>query len=277
MKGITQASSRQGEDNKGLGFGLPIADGEWRRSAEGGNSPHDKGLPEGVHYGVCREDTRSSHHYSPEHKPLNISAQKEALRKAFPGLNAKDVRVDYGPLLPGAEEQYAFPRWQAIASSYEGAMKELLVALHHDRGGLFYSYLTEYYGNNWLRLLPATVEFHERLAEEQSGNGILVVSAQLGLRHIGRPAVLPHGTLGSNEFYLDPFTFGAILLAHPVRFMRASDPWVACPGAQVNDPDSRAYFSRIAIFGYAGAQLLFGSRESTEVVPNCGAATAFLS
>ena len=90
----------------------------------------------------------------------------------------------------------------------------------------------------------------ERIIEVQTGGDILVIAAQLGLRHRGKSTCRARETFVVNEYGLGSLAGGAIALTHPERFVRREQLHEDLPGDEFAlGADGR--------FGYAPFFFLF--------------------
>jgi hypothetical protein len=161
------------------------------------------------------EEASSTRVYPPTYRVRPIEAQATELRKAFPMLGGCHERLARRPLPEGAEAWFAIPRWEALAPTYNGAVEKLLEVLAVKRK--FSNRIIGKLGDKFLRQSERSKLAEKILAEQQQGNDLLVVGAQMGLLHRGSSARRTRVALAGNEFSLGVFAFASILLTHPER------------------------------------------------------------
>jgi hypothetical protein len=174
------------------------------------------------------EEAGSNRVYPPTYRVWPVEAQVTELRKVFPGLGACMVRLGHKPLPEGAEDWFAIPRWQALAPTYNEAVEKVLEILSTRRR--FSNRLAERLGPTYLRQSERSKLAEKILAEQQTGNDILVFAAQAGLRHRGRSTRRARVSLVSNEFGLGVFAVGCMLLTHPERLSNGDTLMIDCGG-----------------------------------------------
>jgi len=120
-----------------------------------------------------------------------------------------------------------------LAPAYGAAVEKVLETLSrkrdfsNDREGKF--------GSAHLRQRVEAVEGFQELAHEQKGHDILIVAAQLGLRHSGRSVRRAREVFKHNEFGLGTFAAGCMLLVHPKRFVRRRKLNLDCSGDEFSE------------------------------------------
>ena len=191
----------------------------------------------------ANEEVKSTYAYPNGYAPKPVEAQVEVLRKICPKLNIGGWVAQFErAVTPGAEAHFVIVRWQVLAPSYgEGLEKELFPALHAQRNGAFYNYRNGELGPEQLRQHERTVRMLARLDADQPGD-VLVVPAQLGLRHRGRSVRRAREVFVVNEFGLGAFHVGCILLTHPEREVQWEQLHMDCPGDEFS-PKADGRFS----------------------------------
>jgi len=193
------------------------------------------------------EEVRSNRVYPPTYRVRPIEAQVMELRKLFPDLGACQEKLERLPLPAGAEEWFAIPRWQAVASTYNEAVElalELLVSRRR-----FENRIAGRLGEAYLRQTERSKLAERILAEQQAGCDILVVAAQAGMLHRGCSARRTRVTMARNEFGLGVFAFACMLLAHPERLSNCDTLMVDCGGDEYS-LHGDLVFDRVPLFDY---------------------------
>ncbi|MCD7805808.1 MAG: hypothetical protein LUH19_00525 [Lachnospiraceae bacterium] len=178
-------------------------------------------------------------HYYSRYEPLPVEEQVALLKEMIPELKKADLTLAAGQMPEGAEGYFAIPRWDALADTYENALQRMFDLLYQyrywdicegERKGKFFNYRAGRLSENYLRKNKRSQDMWRELCKEQPGCDILVVPAQFGLRHAGKTVRRVRETLAKNEFGLDTFAVGAMLLTHPRRVVEYDDLWMYCPG-----------------------------------------------
>jgi hypothetical protein len=152
------------------------------------------------------------------------------------------------PELPSkAEGLFAIPQWRIIAPSYNEAVQIVLTKLSQASDNRFRNWLRGKLGSKNLRQTTKTTEAFQRLADQQQDNNILIVAAQFGLWHRGRSVRRTHEIMTMNEFGLDTFSVGIMLLTHPERLDKLEYLAIDCAGDEYA-PEGNDVFSKILCF-----------------------------
>lgn len=190
------------------------------------------------------------------------------------------------PTLPeGAEGWFAIPSVDALAKKrflevtdpaemYCLAIQ--LVSALLDESRSFRGLLDEYVAPEYFRVHARTVRALDFVAKRQPGD-ILIIAAQLGLRHRGRSVRCAREAFAQNEFGLTTLIVGSIVLVHPERFSSTGGLCMDCSGDEFNDPDE-VRFSSVPNFGFdEGAGTIdFDTERFDEAGDFFGSATGFL-
>ncbi len=115
-----------------------------------------------------------------------------------------------------------------------------------------------------------------RLTEQQSGD-ILIIPAQFGLRHRGRSIRRAREMFGRNEFGLDSYMVGTMLLTHPERLQHRSDLNIDCAGDAYDPLDLLGREMCAPNFNIQNMDCLyFSARWIDEASPYNGSASGYL-
>jgi hypothetical protein len=140
----------------------------------------------------------------------------------------------------------------------------------------FYSYRQDATGSEYLRPHARTVEMFQTLADQQKNHDILVVAAQFGLRHKGRSVRRARELFQANEFGLDAFAVGCMLLTHPNREVQWDKQLhVHCAGGEYSRV-AGGEFTEAPIFYHLIGDVKFSSDEVAHATERYGSASAFL-
>lgn len=223
----------------------------------------------------ANEEVESTYGYLSGYKaPRPIAEQLAILRQYFPELGTCDESIATRDLPSGAEGYFAIPLWQKIAPTYGEAVQKVLDLIKTSRNGKFYNYREGRLGPKQLRLHARTTAKFEHLAEQQSGQDFLVLAAQFGLRHRGRSVRRAREVLITNEFGLDPFSVGIMILTHPERLQQLDDLWIDCAGAEFS-PDAGGDFSKAPFFSFGVGRVEFGTNDVGFPGGSYGSASGF--
>jgi hypothetical protein len=193
------------------------------------------------------EEAGSDRVYPPTYRVRPIETQTTELRKAFPGLGTCMEKLGHKPLPDGAEDWFAIPRWQALAPTYNEAVEMVLGLLATRRR--FSNRILGRLGPTYLRQSERSKLGEKILAEQQSGNDILVIAAQAGMRHRGRSARRARVSLASNEFGLGVFAISCLLLTHPERLSSGDTLMIDCGGDEYSVRGDLT-FDRVPLLDY---------------------------
>jgi len=193
------------------------------------------------------EEVGSNRVYPATYRVRPIEAQVTELKKAFPGLGSCHERLARRQLPEGAEQWFAIPRWQAIASTYNEAVEMVIEVLSSRRR--FSNRIMGKLGATYLRQAERSKLAENILADQQQGNDILVVGLQAGLLHRGSSARRTRISMAPNEFGLGVFAFACMLLTHPERLSTGDTLMVDCGGDEYSVRGDYT-FDRVPLFDY---------------------------
>lgn len=193
------------------------------------------------------EEVGSERRYPFTYRARPIEAQVTELRKVFPGLGSCPERLARRPLPEGAENWFAIPRWQALASTYNEAVEMVLGVIGSRRR--IANRIAGRLGPTYLRPIERSRLAEEILADQQPGSDILVVAAQSGMLHRGSSARRTRVAMAANEFALGVFAFACMLLTHPERLSSGDALMVDCAGDEYSVRGDYT-FDRVPLFDY---------------------------
>jgi hypothetical protein len=235
----------------------------------------------------ANEEVRSSYTYPKEYKgPKPIVDQIKAIAKIF-GLDPSHAVefVKNLPALPeGAEGWFAIPSVDALAKKHfpevtDPAQKYCqAVQLVHAKiaaSRSFYNYREGQITPAQLRVHARTAHALDLIAETQKGD-ILIVAAQLCMRHRGKSVRRAREVFVANEFGLGSLAVGSIVLTHPERLVRWEELDMDCSGDEFA-PGADGDFSDAPIFHFSGGKVKFYAHWYDNAIERCGSASAFLS
>lgn len=104
---------------------------------------------------------------------------------------------------------------------------------------------------------------------------IMIIAAQLGLRHRGRSVRRVSKLIKQNEFGLDSLAIGSIILCHPERFTCWEELDIDCAGDYFS-PDNDDKFSAVPCFCFRLHSLEYCTGPNSYVDMSFGSATAFI-
>lgn len=210
-----------------------------------------------------------------------ISDQIDVLRGHWPMLNP-DFTVRYARdilptlQLPGwVEGSFIVVRPGFFSNVYGEELEEVMLTLSRVRGGgKFHNYREGQLGGRFLRQHERSVAMWRKLGEMQKGD-ILLVPAQLGLRHRGRSVRRGQEVYVASEFGLGAFASGVALLTHPNRLQHYEDLLIDCAGDEYA-PEADDVFSCAPCWYFSDGGLKFDAHKVNDAYPRCGSASAFL-
>lgn len=234
------------------------------------------------------DEVHSNCEYPAEYKgPKPIEEQIIALAEIF-GLDPSHAfeYVKNLPKLPdGAEGWFAIPSVDALAAKHfpeviDPAAKHCrAVQLVHTKipdSRLFYDYRDGQITQEQLRVHSRTAHAMDFIAERQSGHEIMIVAAQLGMRHRGRSIRLARGVFVDSEFGLGSLAVCSIVLTHPNRLVHTDELHMDCPGDEFS---SRADddFSSAPWISFIRGQVVLGAYFVDRPRSYIGSVSGFLS
>ncbi|MCX6714569.1 MAG: hypothetical protein NTX72_02030 [Candidatus Uhrbacteria bacterium] len=193
------------------------------------------------------EEVPSSVGYPAGWKLKSLSEQVKILKRHFPLLDvshAEELAMAYqhnGALvLPdGMDGLVVIPKYMAVAKevgsadwpAYNRAMALLISVIKKTRTD-FVLY-ADGLGPNNERLSKSARRFYE--AQKDVPGDVLVIPVQTGLFHRGRSFRRARALFAPNEFDLDAFAIGCVILTHPERLRNADALWIDCAGTETQD------------------------------------------
>jgi len=218
----------------------------------------------------ANEEVRSSYTYPKEYKgPKPIVDQIKAITKIF-GLDPSQA-IEFAKNLPalpeGAEGWFAIPSVDALAKKHFPEVTDPVqkycqaVQLVHAKiaaSRSFYNYREGQITPAQLRVHARTAHALDLIAETQKGD-ILIVAAQLGMRHRGKSVRRAREVFVANEFGLGSLAVGSIVLTHPERLVRWEELDMDCAGDEFS-PEADGDFSEFPYFRFGGGEVKFGAR-----------------
>mgnify|MGYP001566204659 CR=1 FL=1 len=215
----------------------------------------------------ANEEVRSNYTYPKEYKgPKPIVDQVKAIAKIF-GLDSSQA-LEFAKNLPalpdGAEGWFAIPSVDALAKKHfpeatDPAQKYCqAVQLVHAKiaaSRSFYNYRERQITPAQLRVHARTAHALDLIAETQKGD-ILIVAAQLGMRHRGKSVRRAREVFVANEFGLGSLAVSSIVLTHPERLVRWEELDMDCSGDEFS-PEADGDFSKSPYFLFHDGKVKF--------------------
>ena len=227
------------------------------------------------------EEVRSSWTYSKEYKgPKPIGNQIKDLAKIF-DLNPA-AALEYAKNLPelpeGAEGWFAIPSVDALSRRYfpevTDPVKKYCRAIQKVAALQLSYYRNEDITPAHLRLSDHTTAALDQLAETQKGD-IMIIAAQLGMRHRGRSTRRAREVFVINEFGLGSLIVGSIILTHPERLIHFQQLNIDCPGDEFS-PNADGQFNQATYFASLGDWISLSTADSACAYDRFGSASGFL-
>jgi hypothetical protein len=186
------------------------------------------------------EQVESAYGYYSGFKEAHLlEEQIYRLRHLFPGIGTAHVsaflnEIEANPLPVWVEGFFAIPNWESNPSvfgqSYSEAVQKVLDVLADTLQGFFKNWRKGEINERCLRQSAYMRLALRRLIERQDNPSILIVPAQLGIRHRGFSSRKAAVKFANGEFALGSFAIGSILLTHPERLAHPKYLWIDCPG-----------------------------------------------
>lgn len=222
------------------------------------------------------EEVESMWTYPKEYNgPKPIEEQIKALATILAIDPAKAmVYVKALPELPaGAEGWFAIMTPPADPEKYCSAIQILhrKIAASHQ----FKNYCEGKIDTAYLKVHPCTAEKMRVIAEQQPG-GILIIAAQLGLRHRGRSSRRAREMFTVNEYGLGSVAGCSIVLTHPERFVYYEELDMDLPGDEFNNPVAEAQFDHTPCLSYSDGKVNFGTGYVGDPLHYYGSASGFV-
>jgi len=231
------------------------------------------------------EETASSSAYPDTYKGPKLIEQQIAAVAEIYFLDSAQA-LEYAKRLPalpeGAEGWFAIPSDEAIVEIFPDIADKAerycaMLRLIHGKiaaSRKFYNYREGEIDTKHLRQLQHTAEMLAKAAETQPGD-ILVIAAQLGLRHRGRSVRRARECFVANEFGLCPVIVGTIVLTHPERFTDGSELDTDCAGGEWSW-DAGGVFDCVPDFYFDGGGVGFDAGDVSDANDLYGSSSAFL-
>lgn len=222
------------------------------------------------------EEVESSYGYLSGYEKADAhGTQFAAIKHHFPQAESYDTVLAAKDAPAESEGNFLILPWQRIASTYGEAVEIVFAKLREARGGKFHNYREGELGPDRLQEEPKKVDAMKALAETQAGHDVLVVSAQLGLRHRGRSVRRACAVMNGNEFGLGAYEMGFVLLTHSNRLEQFDDLWVNCAGDRYRYNFSGEFISA-PYFNFDDDELKFATDVGSDPYEYEGAASAFV-
>ena len=240
------------------------------------------------------EEVRSNYAYPREYKgPKPIQEQIKAIA-AILGLDPTSA-LEYAKQLPTLDsfvptDALPWTGWFAIPSVAVLAKKHFpevidpaeqycrAIQLIHEKlaaSRQFFNYREGEITPQQLRMHAHTAQALARVAEMQNNGDILIVTAQLGMRHRGRSTRRAREVFVSNEYGHGSLTGGSILLTHPEREVRWEQLHLDLPGDEFS-PVADGQFVRAPVFSFSGDGLKFNTFDVVSAGEFYGSVSGFL-
>ena len=234
------------------------------------------------------EEVRSNYTYPKEYEgPKPINDQIKAIAKIF-DLDPSHT-IEFAKTLPelpnGAEGWFAIPSVDALAKKHFPEVTDPIqkycqaVQIVHTKiadSRSFYNYREGQITPAQLRVHARTAHALDLISETQEASDILIVAAQLGLRHRGKSSRRAREVFVEGEFGLGSLAVGSIVLTHPERLVCWEELDMDCSGDEFS-PEADGDFSESPGFGFIGNKVEFGTRLVDGPDVGFGSVSGFLS
>ncbi|HLD27401.1 MAG TPA: hypothetical protein VJB39_00970 [Patescibacteria group bacterium] len=233
------------------------------------------------------EEVPSSYTYPKEYKgPKPIADQIKAIAKIFDLDSSQALEFAKNlPALPdGAEGWFAIPSVDALAKKHFPEVTDPVqkycqaVQLVHAKlaaSWSFYNYREGQITPAQLRVHTRTAHALDLIAETQEASDILIVAAQLGMRHRGKSVRRAREVFGTGEFGLGSLAVGSIVLTHPEQLVRWEELDMNCSGDEFS-PEADGVFSHAPVLVFHDDGLGFDTDHIGDYDADCRSVSAFL-
>jgi hypothetical protein len=234
----------------------------------------------------ANEEAASSYTYPPEYTgPKPIEEQITALAKMLDLDPASALAfAESLPALPeGAEGWFAIPSPVALAAKHFPGLTDpagqncagiSLILSKIAALRKFYNYREDQITTAQLRVAIRTAEALAQITEVQKGD-ILIIAAQLGLRHRGESVRRAREKFSASEFGLGSLIVGSVTLTHPERFVRWEQLHIDCAGDEFS-PGAGGDFDNAPYLYFNGGEVRFGTCWVGGTGTYYGSASGFL-
>jgi len=211
-----------------------------------------------------------------QNRPKPIGEQLNILRHFLGDIGNADEMFSKNKQLPNhVQGFYALPKWHMVADTYQNAVEVIHSAISESRKGNFINHCKGEHISGVFQEAYHNICGLEKLYIKQKGFGVMVVPAQLGELYRGQSVDVAEELFSKteDEFGLNAFDVGVILLTHPELLQNEKDLWIDCPG----DISSGDCYEKkhTTSYRFGDGKLLFVANESGASHRNYGSATAF--
>jgi len=213
--------------------------------------------------------------YLSGYKPKSVTEQTNILHHFFPSVGFADEKVAEKELPEYAEGWFVIPKWQTVAPTYGEAVRNILDRIKETRNGAFWNCREGQIDSGRFRQSARTVDMLQKIGNKQKDYDIIVVPAQFGIQYRDLSVDQARELFTKNEFGLDAFIVGIMLLTHPERLQQYDDLWIDCAG---NDfaPNVADDFSGAPHFRFVSDKVWFSTSDTVDATIGYGSASGFL-
>lgn len=206
---------------------------------------------------------------------LSLELELLTIYKFFPKLTKADFDREfiqricsYEVKLPkGAERWTLIPNWERASSTYGDAVEKILALagfFNHKAGEL---------GPERLRQQERTVRMLDQVSKIQKSD-ILIIPVQLGEKNAGISVTNVRNGFEENEFGLDSFTTGVIMLTHLKKLEAYEDFWADCAGDEYAAVDGS--FTRAPSYSFSDGGLRYDTHRTIHAIDGFGSPSGFV-
>ncbi len=210
----------------------------------------------------------------------SVRVQARILREHFRGLDTSFVeQLEKQISVPECFDGLAVvPKYSVVKSTapedWPGFNRALHLLLEILKGSSFLKVdLGKAIGPQNLCVIGDTRRFMDELSRETPGD-CLVFPVQTGRRYAGKSPLEARAEMTTQEFGLDPFIVGCLLLTHPRRLQREHYLYIDCPGAEYMLIGERKFMS-VPVWRHAPGGIRLGLHLKHESSQKIGSATGF--
>ena len=221
-------------------------------------------------------------------KPTVVAEQVHQLAVQFnleagPAYNFIEKVLPKLVLPDGAEGWFARPKIDAVAKQQFPKVTDkeaqyclslnLIISMIGTMQPMFEKLHKDHLNKKHLRRAKKTIDAFATIYSQQQGD-IMIIPAQFGMRYHNTNKYEVMKTMPDNEFFLDAFTVGCMIMTNEHRFMSPDDLGVDCPGDEF-DTQGFSDFKYISSYGFFLSAVAFNTCRATTRSPQYGIATGF--
>jgi hypothetical protein len=230
------------------------------------------------------EEVYSNASYVSGYVPQPLHQQIKIICERFPQFECVNqdllTKIDGEqiPLPKGAEGWFAIPNiWRpqnhsGVTDNSTQVLLPVLNTIKHTRNNKLINHCEVEALGKHLHDIEHSWNHLCLLSKQQNHPEVLIIAAQLGIRHRGKSVRRAQAVFSRDEFGLNSFAVACMLLTHPSRLMSFHDLRIDTSGDKIDF----AGYTRCLSFGFDGEGIEFIWRFARHAHEHCGAASGFI-